>query len=394
MQASTLVSIPPQLPEYLKNIHDLKPIVGVPDDEEVIAIHTVIRAASIVFQVPGIYDPTLSLNLAQHLFEVQMGGCSAFVLPQLFQLVFFAIVARPIKHIGNISFQDAVYTPPLLPSHITVKLEPVAGTPSDEEIIRVHNVVHSYEQLSSFPSMFDPRTHMQLAQHMFDLQLARYVQGATQPRPVMALAQTPAREGEHSEPRPPPSPRQHANSVEPHHVATLGVPDTINPGTGAGPGPAEPIVARDVFGVTSPSATGNLVDSGNAGFQVVMPQLARLGDALENMNRVLVGTQNSMARVECSIAMGFGDQSSDIRSFPHHICALINEKGELPLTNQLPFLDSASVNWTNDQIAQYLRFYNLGNDILEGGETPRPMIKPDNVIDAKDLLTRHSGRFR
>lgn len=50
MQASTLVSIPPQLPEYLKNIHDLKPIVGVPDDEEVIAIHTVIRAASIVFQ--------------------------------------------------------------------------------------------------------------------------------------------------------------------------------------------------------------------------------------------------------------------------------------------------------------------------------------------------------
>lgn len=58
-------------------------------------------------------------------------------------------VTRPIKHIGNISFQDAVYTPPLLPSHITVKLEPVAGTPSDEEIIRVHNVVHSYEQLSS-----------------------------------------------------------------------------------------------------------------------------------------------------------------------------------------------------------------------------------------------------
>lgn len=119
----------------------------------------------------------------------------------------------------------------------------------------------------------------------------------------MALAQTPAREGEHSEPRPPPSPRQHANSVEPHHVATLGVPDTINPGTGAGPGPAEPIVARDVFGVTSPSATGNLVDSGNAGFQVVMPQLARLGDALENMNRVLVGTQNSMARVECSVTV-------------------------------------------------------------------------------------------
>lgn len=36
---------PPKLPEYLKTVYDLKPIVGVPSDEEVKGIHTVIRAA-------------------------------------------------------------------------------------------------------------------------------------------------------------------------------------------------------------------------------------------------------------------------------------------------------------------------------------------------------------
>lgn len=36
---------PPRLPEYLRNVFDLKPVVGVPSDEEVIGIHAVIRAA-------------------------------------------------------------------------------------------------------------------------------------------------------------------------------------------------------------------------------------------------------------------------------------------------------------------------------------------------------------
>lgn len=50
MSISNLVSTPPQLPEYLRNIYDLKPIVGVPDDEEVIGIQAVIRATSNMWQ--------------------------------------------------------------------------------------------------------------------------------------------------------------------------------------------------------------------------------------------------------------------------------------------------------------------------------------------------------
>ncbi|KAH7336010.1 hypothetical protein B0J17DRAFT_61156 [Rhizoctonia solani] len=42
------VLTPPRLPEYLSAIHELKPIVGKPEDEDVKVIHTVIRALNAV----------------------------------------------------------------------------------------------------------------------------------------------------------------------------------------------------------------------------------------------------------------------------------------------------------------------------------------------------------
>ncbi|ELU37136.1 hypothetical protein AG1IA_08847 [Rhizoctonia solani AG-1 IA] len=36
---------PPDLPPYLKNVHELKPIIGPPTDSELLAIHAVVRAA-------------------------------------------------------------------------------------------------------------------------------------------------------------------------------------------------------------------------------------------------------------------------------------------------------------------------------------------------------------
>lgn len=43
---SSPVYTPPLLPEYLKNVFDLKPIVGTPNDTEMKGIHAVIRVAA------------------------------------------------------------------------------------------------------------------------------------------------------------------------------------------------------------------------------------------------------------------------------------------------------------------------------------------------------------
>lgn len=71
--------------------------------------------------------------------------------------------------------------------------------------------------------------------------------------------------------------------------------------------PAGPNIAS---GATRVSPPRNIPDSNDTTFQAVTPEknqlLARIGDALENMNRILVGTQNSKARVECRVIFILG----------------------------------------------------------------------------------------
>ncbi|KDN40476.1 hypothetical protein RSAG8_08096, partial [Rhizoctonia solani AG-8 WAC10335] len=160
------VCYPPELPAYLKNVHDLKPIAGVPGDAEIIEIHSVIHAANRVSGVPGMHDPRLFMKLADHLFNAQM--------------------ARYRSKYSLITFPSgATYTPPVLPAHVSVNLEPVAGAPSDEEIIGVQDAVRAYERFSGVAPMFDPHVHMELSQHLFDIQMARHMRLAGEIQPTL-----------------------------------------------------------------------------------------------------------------------------------------------------------------------------------------------------------------
>ncbi|KAL5632145.1 hypothetical protein ACGC1H_000227 [Rhizoctonia solani] len=159
------VCSPPELPAYLKNVYDLKPIVGLPSDSEVIGIHAVMRAARKASEIPGMHNPGLLMNLADHLFGAQM--------------------ARYRSRYSLITFpSDATYTPPALPTHIPAKLEPVSGAPTDQEMLKVQDAVRSYQHFEHVPSMFDQRVSMELSQHLFDLQMARHMRLAGETRPV------------------------------------------------------------------------------------------------------------------------------------------------------------------------------------------------------------------
>ncbi|CUA74391.1 hypothetical protein RSOLAG22IIIB_11185 [Rhizoctonia solani] len=158
------ICYPPELPAYLKNVYDLKPVIGVPSDTEVMGIHSVIDAAHRVAGVPGMHDADLLMRLADHLFGVQMAKYRSK----------YSLITFP---------SDAMYTPPALPAHVTVTLEPVSGAPSDEEIVRVQEAVRAYQHFSSVPSMFDPLVNMKLSQHLFDIQMARYMRAAGESLP-------------------------------------------------------------------------------------------------------------------------------------------------------------------------------------------------------------------
>ncbi|CAE6435798.1 unnamed protein product [Rhizoctonia solani] len=165
------VCSPPELPLYLKNVCELKSITGAPSDEELIGIHAVIQVANRVVDVQGVGDFMLLARLSEHLFNAQMARYRG-------------------KQLGVIFPEYMIYTPPTLPAHVSVRLEPVTGAPSEEEVIKVQEATRSYQQFSNAPSLFDPRVNMELSQHLFDIQMARYMQRAKQ-NPIPVPRQTP-----------------------------------------------------------------------------------------------------------------------------------------------------------------------------------------------------------
>ncbi|KEP50546.1 putative PSDC domain protein [Rhizoctonia solani 123E] len=118
----------------------------------------------IVSSVPGMHNPGLLMKLTDHLFGAQM--------------------ARYRSKYSLITFpSDATYTPPTLPAHVSIKLGPISGAPTDDDMIKVQDAVQTYQELKRIPSMFDEHVNMELSQHLFDLQMARYMRLAGESQP-------------------------------------------------------------------------------------------------------------------------------------------------------------------------------------------------------------------
>ncbi|CAE7108028.1 unnamed protein product [Rhizoctonia solani] len=173
---------PPELPPYLK-AYDLRPIVGVPTDQELISIHAVMRIVQTAVDIPGMGAATLLAQLSDYLFSVQLAKYRN-------------------KYMDVVFPENTTYTPPALPAHLSVQLEPISGVPSDEEITGCNSILPTVRKwyataryqkfrMLKYPllvsSIFDPSVNMELSQYLFDIQMARYQQRAKQSRLVSVL---------------------------------------------------------------------------------------------------------------------------------------------------------------------------------------------------------------
>ncbi|KAG8731957.1 hypothetical protein FRC11_001351 [Ceratobasidium sp. 423] len=111
------------------------------------------------------HDPALLARLEEHLFDTQMARYRS-------------------KYPCSIFHVNTTYTPPVLPAHVSTQLEPVSSVPSEEEVVKVQDAIRSYQKFVEIPSMFDPKVHAELSQHLFDVQMARYIQRCGQANPV------------------------------------------------------------------------------------------------------------------------------------------------------------------------------------------------------------------
>ncbi|ELU36408.1 hypothetical protein AG1IA_09562 [Rhizoctonia solani AG-1 IA] len=91
---------PPELPQYLKDVYDLKAIVGIPTDDELVGIHSVIQMASKATEIRGLGDPLLLVRLSEHLFCAQMvpSMFNPYINVELSQHLFDIQMARYTQH--------------------------------------------------------------------------------------------------------------------------------------------------------------------------------------------------------------------------------------------------------------------------------------------------------
>ncbi|KAF8596741.1 hypothetical protein BDV93DRAFT_513888 [Ceratobasidium sp. AG-I] len=399
---------PPDLPAYLADSFSLKAVIGVPTDEAVKAIHAVIRAVENVSVVPAMCNPALSMELAQHLFDVQMAR-------------------HRDKFPVNVFTCSNTYTPPTLPSHINVTLGSVIGAPSDDEVKLVRTALRASESLTNIPAMYDPDLSMNLSQHLFDIhfdcpnlfETACHVQQSTE---GYYITREPKAEAENirevelpesptitTERRrvpvgSPPDIEQPVSRSEEEGIPNAQAPLVECPGVVAGINTltekvhdaieqlkasqeqtdqrlAEGTVASvNTLVEKTHSVIKQLKANQDRNDQRLVEMHDALKDSLENVTRMMVKLHNHSAR---------GHNSANDCIY-HHI---VNNDGEAPLSYDVPWVTNSSgyFYWDNaseSTIARYLLFYGIGKELIELGNSPT--LKTGKKSEARKILGRHT----
>ncbi|CAE6501141.1 unnamed protein product [Rhizoctonia solani] len=332
-------------------VHDLKRIVGKPKDDDVKAIHAVIRAMNVVAHLPTFYNPDLSMQLSQHLFSAQMAEYQ----------VEYSTSLLP----GN----KSVYTPPTLPSHIPGTLNKVVGTPSKEDIKSAQNAVRTADGLAIYFHLFDADLNTKLSQHLFNLQFARYMHDSAQGNF--------ASDDEIEEPIPVPQPTHESQEI-PGVDLQVPYPSDHEQTSARIPQPASDPVPGTFSELTQ--LEGVMKEMKDA--------MKESTDTLKDMNQMLTLIKRDQSSTYSSVS----GRTSLIRKDPlNQQCIAASEYG-LP---QLHFLynpyDKISYNLrlNSDQIARYLKFFNIGADLLQDGEEPKLISGKEE--EGKKLILAHVG---
>ncbi|KAF8599498.1 hypothetical protein BDV93DRAFT_526028 [Ceratobasidium sp. AG-I] len=332
-----LTYMPPKLPAYLEDAFELKPVVGVPTDDEVKNIHALIRTVENASQVPALCNPAFSMELAQHLFDVQLAR-------------------HREKYPINIFPSGVTYTPPALPSHINVSLGPVVGPPSDDEIKSVHTALRTSENLANIPSMFNSDLSMNISQHLFDIQFARHIQRSNEGR-YMACESGAGMSGS----------QDAAANVSPPPAERIRVPMNYTPDTES---------AIELTAVSRPDPPSISPDT-----NVLLAGTSRVIEQLkanqEQNDRLMTGIQEALKTERTAITQMMiklhnhsarGSNTCDDHTY-HHI---VNEYGEAPTNCRVPGVCTGTgyyfwCNMSDSEVAQYLQFYNIGLNFIQQG---------------------------
>ncbi|KAG9120985.1 hypothetical protein FRC07_003256 [Ceratobasidium sp. 392] len=335
-----IITTPPTLPPFLADKFDLKPVEGVPSDEEVKMVHAVIRT-------------------------------------------------------------NTTNTPPSLPTHIPVELEAVTGSPSDKQIQSAQAALRISESLSNVPSMFDTDLNMKLSQHLFNIQFERYLRRAADGDGMAKAADSVDVRSDTSSvvvSNPDLNESSPPQIQEDRHTGT----DTKNhddgtsetgsaPSTDAASAPEAP-PPKNFFSTSFafPSSTTLLANATQrtnievkSGFEETNRLLAELSDRLKNWTQFLIGEKQLTSRIN-----NYRTYVSSLSTYPHD--EIIGPKGDTPMVAGLPALPKLKSNTFDSSdskaLAQYLRLYEIGHELIQEGD--ELTVAQDKLPEAVELLRR------
>ncbi|KAJ1305744.1 hypothetical protein OPQ81_010476 [Rhizoctonia solani] len=290
-----------------------------------------IRALNNLAHLPTFYNPDLSMRLSQHLFGAEMA------------------VYRSSYSMSLLPGEKSVYKPPALPSHIPGTLNQVVGVPSDGEIKSVQGVLQTLEHLAHTPHLFDANLNMELSQHMFNLQFARYMHDSSEGRFVSAS------EAE---------PQTHPLDLRP----------TQNVGNGFTAPHIVPDLQGDERNLESTSnveqpdkAPSELTQLGET-MKAVQDATSESKDILKNMDRVLTLIQRNQ------LTIGGMDKYYHLYKDP------VNRQGKAATECSLEpirfgyYQDGYKFRiLINDEdlFADYLKFFGVGDHLIKEGDKPK-----------------------
>ncbi|KAG8714063.1 hypothetical protein FRC08_012424 [Ceratobasidium sp. 394] len=379
-----MILTPPVLPPFLAGTYGLKPVEGVPSDEEVKTVHAVIRVLDDVANVPLLYDADLATRLSMHLFGIQM-----------------ECLARYRDKHPYITFpSNTMYTPPPLPVHIPVELEPVTGPPSDSQIKSVRTALRLYESMANIPAMFDADLDMKLSQHLFDIQFERYLRQVADGNPSASVTSLEGQNANESDPddADPLDIKKGAlerDQEEADRDVSITEPAATSSSQAATEMRSRGSVSRSstvVQNTTEPleptqsepkQSPADLLKDGQEDANKL---LVEIRDGLEDVKQVLIGTQQNMAR-----GLNRRNYTSDWR------CAhtMLNANGEEPHALGLANVVHIQYNLVgghhihDPELAQCLQFYGLGAELIEG--EGGPTIKEGSRDEARATLKLYFG---
>ncbi|CAE7110351.1 unnamed protein product, partial [Rhizoctonia solani] len=305
-----------------------------------------------------------------------------------------------------------------------ITLESVSGTPSDEQVTKVQDAIRSYQKYSEIPSMFEPGVNAELSQHLFDIQLARYMHRAARRQPSMrpyvtshltsgSLAVSAPERSEND--------TVSANNAETgdsvvttgsHPIDSAGIRDIFERSNQLAER-ANQLLERsnelierstqsfernnqlieqsnlpaEQFAETTESPSTNSLserlgellgqlkqyfERSNQLAEGAKTPMEQIGDTLKSINKVLVGLQHATVR-------------SHKGNTHHAIRSLVNEKGDTPIESSWIYFFESTANLvrynrgsdfystaiSDEQVMYLLRFYGIEGDFFEDSAKTR-----------------------